>query len=249
MELDEPIAMLALPAAHSMDTHWFAVDELGHVAMFAAGEAGLVPDAAAQRWPTGSLLETSLLPMLPEVDAAALSYEAADLFAAPPSGWVARLLGTSLLDAPPRFEQSLHGVLLQLRPVAGLRERLPEHGLHLLPSREGEYAWGHLDSPALRELWGEGWIVRAALGHNLEPTRMGMFFFEHEHEHEHEHWSEAPDVYRRFGEPRVPLRVHALPIALRRRLAAARFEGVDFRSSETLRAGRASRANPAEQSG
>jgi hypothetical protein len=34
------------PAAHSMDTAWFAVDRDGHVAVFATGEAGAVPTAA-----------------------------------------------------------------------------------------------------------------------------------------------------------------------------------------------------------
>lgn len=34
------------PAAHSMDTMWFAVDRDGHVAAFESGEAGAVPTAA-----------------------------------------------------------------------------------------------------------------------------------------------------------------------------------------------------------
>jgi hypothetical protein len=36
------------PAAHSMDTDWFAVDECGHVALCTSGEAGAVPEAAVQ---------------------------------------------------------------------------------------------------------------------------------------------------------------------------------------------------------
>jgi hypothetical protein len=31
------------PAAHSMDTDWFAVDKCGHVALFSTGEAGAMP--------------------------------------------------------------------------------------------------------------------------------------------------------------------------------------------------------------
>src|SRR5262245_52320304 len=31
------------PAAHSMDTNWFAVDRDGHVAMFDSGKLGAVP--------------------------------------------------------------------------------------------------------------------------------------------------------------------------------------------------------------
>jgi hypothetical protein len=34
------------PAAHSMDTHWFAVDRDGHVACFDSGESGAVPTQA-----------------------------------------------------------------------------------------------------------------------------------------------------------------------------------------------------------
>ena len=32
------------PAAHSMDTIWFAVDAVGHVGMFDSGETGPVPN-------------------------------------------------------------------------------------------------------------------------------------------------------------------------------------------------------------
>src|SRR4051812_32730243 len=35
------------PAAHSMDTHWFAVDADGHVGRFSSGESGAVPVNAA----------------------------------------------------------------------------------------------------------------------------------------------------------------------------------------------------------
>jgi hypothetical protein len=36
------------PAAHSMDTQWFAVDRDGHVALFITGEAGSVADGAGE---------------------------------------------------------------------------------------------------------------------------------------------------------------------------------------------------------
>lgn len=34
------------PAAHSMDTHWFAVDQDGHVALFFTAESGFMPEHA-----------------------------------------------------------------------------------------------------------------------------------------------------------------------------------------------------------
>jgi hypothetical protein len=38
--------MSDFPAAHSMDTTWFAIDRDGHVAMFESGESGCVPEDA-----------------------------------------------------------------------------------------------------------------------------------------------------------------------------------------------------------
>jgi len=34
------------PAAHSMDTEWFAIDDEGRVALFTSGEAGVLPETA-----------------------------------------------------------------------------------------------------------------------------------------------------------------------------------------------------------
>ncbi len=34
------------PAAHSMDTEWFAMDDEGHVALFGSGEVGVLPETA-----------------------------------------------------------------------------------------------------------------------------------------------------------------------------------------------------------
>jgi len=46
------------PAAHSMDTTWFAVDRDGNVALFDSGEAGAVPDVVADEYsPAEGLLE------------------------------------------------------------------------------------------------------------------------------------------------------------------------------------------------
>jgi hypothetical protein len=47
------------PAAHSMDTTWYAIDRDGHVASFSSGEAGAVPVAAlaAIRSPASAVLD------------------------------------------------------------------------------------------------------------------------------------------------------------------------------------------------
>ena len=57
------------PAAHSMDTCWFAVDRDGHVAIFDSGEAGAVPVEAFAGDATYSAREQSsqLLPATPAI--------------------------------------------------------------------------------------------------------------------------------------------------------------------------------------
>jgi len=41
------------PAAHSMDTEWFAVDACGNLAVFDSGEGGAVPESNDRVWQTG----------------------------------------------------------------------------------------------------------------------------------------------------------------------------------------------------
>ena len=52
------------PAAHSMDTTWFAIDRDGHVAVFESGEAGAVPTEVAQSG--GGYDEAEALLQLPD---------------------------------------------------------------------------------------------------------------------------------------------------------------------------------------
>lgn len=48
------------PAAHSMDTQWFAVDQDGHVALFNSSEHGAVPRDAAGLYEDNEPLQTAL---------------------------------------------------------------------------------------------------------------------------------------------------------------------------------------------
>jgi hypothetical protein len=47
------------PAAHSMDTHWYAVDAAGHVALFVTGENGHAPSAAGGEYLVNELARLS----------------------------------------------------------------------------------------------------------------------------------------------------------------------------------------------
>ena len=230
------------PLAHAIESEWFAVDERGHVGVFDSRARGPVPDAASREWPTGSSFAYELVPLLGDADPEVLSYAAADLFA-PSARSAARMFGYTRLDAPPSYDQTLHGVLAQLSLRPGARDRLAAAGLSLLPSREGGYAWGNPESPWLRDVWREGFVVAALLGHAIEWSRFEMFQFEHAGGITEA--GDDDDLYLRLHAPRIPLRVHALPTSLRIRIGAARLVGVDFRTVDRVRV--AAAAGPDER--
>jgi hypothetical protein len=110
------------PAAHSMDTWWFAVDAEGHVAVFDSGEAGAVPIAALSALsnssgpPVMTALTTLLSPGL--------------------TRWEPSTLGLFSYEHPLRFERLLQSELLlnQEGPrVSGpyVRLSVPERPLHV----------------------------------------------------------------------------------------------------------------------
>jgi hypothetical protein len=70
------------PAAHSMDTQWFAIDRDGRVASFSSGESGAVPVAALQARDEGGQGD---LPwrQLRELDAGLYHYEHPNRFEYP----------------------------------------------------------------------------------------------------------------------------------------------------------------------
>ncbi len=52
---------MSVPAAHSMDTEWFAIDREGHVALFVSGEPGAVPSSTVDHIGQRDPIEDALL--------------------------------------------------------------------------------------------------------------------------------------------------------------------------------------------
>ena len=110
------------PAAHSMDTWWFAVDAEGHVAVFDSGESGAVPIAyfEAESNSTGPAVTTAL----------------SDFLSPGLTRWEPTTLGLFTYEHPRRFERPVQSELLlnQEGPrVSGpyLRLTVPEQPLHV----------------------------------------------------------------------------------------------------------------------
>jgi hypothetical protein len=210
------------PAAHSMDTTWFAVDRDGHVAWFYSGEDGAVPRAAASD-AEGDALRTLLegLPAnLPGLDLMTWLGEGegseerhVDWATHRPKGWDWHLLFLESLDpiegqldeeesqclsvpAPVGF-----AVLIQGLPKA-LAKRLHKAGACL-------GCFGPIDYDEL-------------------PGHLGLFTYATEGGP----WGASP--YGRVRAPQTPLRVEDLDAELREALSGMRFDGLCFAETERL---------------
>jgi hypothetical protein len=111
------------PAAHSMDTTWFAIDRDGRVASFTSHESGAVPFAALLAWRSGGPVDDAWQ-QLRDLDGRLYHYEHPERFDRPqriPAGdlWLhndgPRVSGPYVREEPPA-EVPLH--VDQLPPAA-----------------------------------------------------------------------------------------------------------------------------------
>jgi hypothetical protein len=176
------------PAAHSMDTDWFAVDQHGHVALLRSGDEGAVPEAYSG--PQFGRRELAFLwrasvpfdPLgLPQDSPGQLLREAS-------SEW-------ELLSDPQDYGYE-HMLLRLAHPRAV--ELVP--GGHRLQTERDLYAWAH-QTPleALRRLLARGWVHQAWIFLDFPLERFGVYLYRAPYRHS---WIFP---YRRTGTPRIPL--------------------------------------------
>ncbi len=204
------------PAAHSMDTTWFAVDRDGHVACFDSGEAGAVPSGAFGGDEAYALRER-LAQFLPRGEAA---YDLAGRELPGTEGkpvWHRAGRGTEL-DYP---------ALLFLKSLEPVKEALASGQAVQVPSGDGvAVLFHHLpaelgqaihDADACRLCF---YLFRPA--EDPGPARLGFF----EYEHLTENWISGP--YGRAARPLKPLHVDQLPPDVRGLVKRMRFDNLSF---------------------
>lgn len=211
-----------LPAAHSMDTEWFAIDGHGHVAVFDSGEAGGVPEAHFDAWHGQSTWSELLGPMLRQAPPRGVRFVADGVFEreADPDEW------STLFTAPDGLAEAYTWdveVLIELEAPpdpALLESRLG--AAHVLGCEQPLVYSGECSTRKLAEVWVELGVVRALLNPPMAPSRFGVYAYASED------YSGGP--YQRSTAPiGAPLRVESLPTGLRRRLASVQLASVDFR--------------------
>jgi hypothetical protein len=195
------------PAAHSMDTTWFAVDRDGHVAVFDSGEAGAVPAAVAID--DGTNISERLREALPQ---SGIIYDLASRTMAGPAG-------QEQLHDHAWFQSPVLLVLSSLDPVrealaAGRAERVnvTEGVAVILRGLSEEELNRYRDSANFRGCCnvylGEGFP------HSL--AHHGLY----EYGHITENWISGP--YGREAVPERPLHIDQLPPDLREQIDGLR---------------------------
>ncbi len=209
------------PAAHSMDTVWFAVDRDGHVAVFESGEAGAVPDGAVSE--ESDVSRESLAAALPDAQ-----YRLVD--------WLGESREEQHRELPDRGGEGGMGLTLLFLTsldAARLDFEVFEHA----PASEGvavlffdlpvETAWRLHEAGLCLGCfpWPRG--PYTGLWDDL-PRKLGLFHYEHSTDN----WIAGP--YVRTEPPKRPLHVNQLPPDLREPLGRVRFEALCFGETERI---------------
>jgi len=204
------------PAAHSMDTRWFAVDRVGHVACFDSGEAGAVPEQGGSE----EALMDDLARLLPRNGAA---YDPNGRVCPGPNGDMGRHHARSEGDA----------ALLFLRSLDAVRAEIAAGTAIAVPATEGAAViFRQLTEDIHRRLHDAGdclscfYLWGLPDDEELGPDLTSRGFFEYDHLTEN--WISGP--YGRIRIPLRPLHVDQLPPQIRDRAKRVR---LDLRFADT----------------
>ncbi|HLF92137.1 MAG TPA: hypothetical protein VJB14_01640 [Planctomycetota bacterium] len=201
------------PAAHSMDTDWYAVDRDGHVASFRSGQGGAVPKDV----PRGSDYFTGLyavqeagLESAPIFDLE--GYRAAEFH----SHWV----GTDPLIVFPRDVSALEG---EVRAGRALPYRA-KSGIAFLwrGMTQGDLDALHRNDGCLGCFYSHVWELVGDRTKWNDLARHGLFVYE-------THWDTMCGPYGREREPEPPVPIDRLPLVVREAAVLHRLERVCFR--------------------
>jgi len=201
------------PAAHSMDTVWFAVDRDGHVAQFESGEAGAVPEAAYRE--DYDQIMDALREALPETTA------------------IVHREGRIEPTVTPNLQYPDRSALMFLRTLEPLAAELAAGLAREVPAATGvAVKFERLPADVARRIHEQ----EACLGcfslyeddERFHPARHGLFSYSHLCEN----WISGP--YGRLESPAQSVTLDALPPELRKEVAAVRFSALCFHETSVL---------------
>lgn len=220
------------PAAHSMDSTWFAVDRDGHVAVFDTGEAGAMPgDAATDEQDLAGRLQR-VLPRTGKLHD-------------PAPG-----LSTSGEQSErhrwfPDSEPKIRGVLMFLESLDPVDAELNRGELFEVPSAQGvAVVWRELSRATYQRLHEQADCLYCTYGGDVDdeeveeveevedtwvtPSSLANFGF-YSYTHVTDNWVAGP--YARDLQPAQPITIDELPPDLGRQVRQVRFDDLCFRET------------------
>jgi hypothetical protein len=198
------------PAAHSMDTEWFAVDADGNVGIFDSSEDGAVPTAVRGEFDINSFIER-----LPKGDGGIL--------VVPIDGSLVTKNATlKPVQKEIRWGGTIHGILLVLKSAETIHQFYP-HVLFQLSGSETVIYVEECEARRLKSLVESGEILKGIADFSLFANAhlFGVFSFGHQ-------MCGIPAPYQKGGEPPVPLKMSDLPSTLQTKVSQVRFESLRF---------------------
>ena len=235
------------PAAHSMDTEWFAVDRYGFVAAFSSGEIGAVPNAAAADLDLVELLRAIHSPADPLYDLDVLTGPDPDPaglhIGDPDPDLSAATPATTEITAASNFLGPFRATDLEVfrgRPILmflpsldPVRDEIDQRLAIPVPSRRTfAVLFDRLPLATYRRLHSDGACLGCFWDFEYEgrslPNQFGLYTYRHLDTYG------FPEPYRRFGSPLQLLHVDQLPPELRDRLMPTCFEAIGFEDAEFL---------------
>jgi hypothetical protein len=220
-----------LPAAHSMDTEWFAIDDRGHVGVFDSQEMGQVPEAHFTTWDQHSAWSDLLEEMLRLAAPGELRFVTDEVFVVPKLPYQEAVLVNDRVDLIDVFNLE-SPMLLELEAARDQRVLDERLGPTYMLGCEQPLAYvSRCEGLTVFEVWQELGIVRALLRPPMDPSRFGVFSYVNR---DRDYYGGGP--YERVASPMAaPLRVEALATGLRRRLGEVHLADVDFARDADVR--------------
>lgn len=206
------------PAAHSMDTDWFAIDEDGRVGVFSSGEEGAVPhNARNQSIDEDELIRLALRGKIP-LDLSALTEKADGNFLLPSWDEEVSLRKIDELN-------SVYECLLWLRDDSPFDD--PKHSSllrvrnqqHVIAFLRGDWKTDYL--PRIKELHRRGLVLRGRVYPSVFLHELGVYVYDH--------WDVyMPGPYVLTTLPKNPLIVTDLPDQMAADVTRCKLDGTRF---------------------
>jgi hypothetical protein len=229
------------PAAHSMDTCWFAVDRDGHLAVFDSGEEGAVPTEAI--YDSGLDVPEQIALQAPQVLLTTLSAGSRHLqwpeFFVPPEiaarrpCWYRRLLlPRSLWSAEEWLDSmSIYSVVLLLSSAEVLRGvRKDRYRVGTRVERPEGSLWsvlfGRMNRGEYRRIHESGACFACIHLDEKGVSDAGLYRFDND--------ESGLEPYKRTATPKAALRLDDLPEELRRAAEHVRFNSLCFAEAECV---------------